>query len=69
MTTREPTTAMRQYALSAALAGVVALGAMAGWPLQAEAASQISRYQVSQYCVPPEQDPNSHRIYCGTGQG
>jgi len=61
-------TTMLQYALSAGLVGMVAIGAGGGWPGPvrpgAEAASQVS-----QYCVPPEQDPNSPRLYCRNGEG
>ncbi len=61
-------TTMLQYALRAGLAGVLTLGAVAGWPGSVQAGAEPAS-QVSQFCVPPEQDPSSHRLYCRNGQG
>jgi hypothetical protein len=72
-------TIMLRYALSAGLAGMVMISAAGAWlgPVRpgAEAArqvrSQVERQvnQVSQYCIPPEEHPNSPRFYCQNGPG
>jgi hypothetical protein len=60
--------AMLQYALSAGLVGMLAIGAGGGWPGPVRPGAEATS-QVSQYCVPPEQDPNSPRLYCRNGEG
>jgi hypothetical protein len=68
-------TTMLRYALSAGLAGMLTISAAGAWlgPVRpgAEAARQVGSQvnQVSQYCIPPEEHPNSPRFYCQNGPG
>ena len=55
-------TAILQHALSIALVGIDVLGGVPGLP--ATPAGEPSTRSV-QYCVPQDDDPNSHRFYCG----
>ena len=57
-------TAILQHALSIALVGTHALGGVPGLPVATTPAGEPSTRSV-QYCVPPDDNPNSHRFYCG----
>ena len=57
-------TAILQHALSIALVGIHALGGVPGLPVATTPAGEPSTRSV-QYCVPQDDDPNSHRFYCG----
>ena len=57
-------TAILQHALSIALVGIHALGGVPGLPAATTPAGEPSTRSV-QYCVPQDDDPNSHRFYCG----
>jgi hypothetical protein len=52
-----------QYALSAGIGCLLALDAMTGGPRAPRPGAQAAS-RVAQYCVLPEQEPNSHRLYC-----
>ena len=56
-------TAILQHALSIALVGIHALGGVPGLPAATTPAGEPSTRSV-QYCVPQDDDPNSHRFYC-----
>jgi hypothetical protein len=57
---------MLHYASTVALVGMLALGAGDHGPRSVRPkAGPLS--QVTQYCVPPDDDLNSHRFYCRTG--
>jgi len=52
---------MISAAMTSAVGLVLALTATSGSPVRVEKAA-MSR--TAQYCVPLEQNPNSHRVYC-----
>ena len=51
------------YASTLALAGMLALGDTDGGPRPAQPRIE-SLSRVTQYCVPPEDDPSPYRFYC-----
>jgi hypothetical protein len=51
------------YASTIALAGMLALGDTDGGPRPAPPRIE-SLSRVTQYCVPPEDDPSPYRLYC-----
>lgn len=56
-------TAMLRHALSIALVGIHALAGVPGLPVATTFAGEPSTRSV-QYCVPQDDDPNSHGLYC-----
>jgi hypothetical protein len=56
-----------KYAMSVGLGGMLALGAATGFGqvrTETDAASQVT-----QYCVPTHDNPDSHRFYCDKEDG
>ena len=60
------TTALK-YAMSVGLGGMLALGAATGFGLVWT--GTVAASQVTQYCVPPRDNPDAHRFYCGNEDG
>jgi hypothetical protein len=58
---------MRTHAIGAGLAGLLLLGAAAGFGPSATGPATAG--QVSQYCVPARDYPDAHRFYCDHEQG
>jgi hypothetical protein len=55
-----------RYAVSVGLVGALALGAATGWFAKARTEANASS-RVAQYCVPPEENSDTIRIYCRNG--
>jgi hypothetical protein len=52
-----------KYAMSVGLGGMLALGAATGFG-QVRTGT-VAASQVTQYCLPPRDNPDAHRFYCG----
>ena len=59
------TTALK-YAVGVGLGGMLALGAATGF---GEIRTTVAARQVTQYCIPPRDNPDAHRFYCGNEDG
>ena len=55
-------------AVSVGLVGAVALGAATGWSAKARTEAHAAS-RVAQYCVPPEENSDTIRVYCRNGHG
>ena len=60
------TTALK-YAMSVGLGGMLALGTATGFG-QLRTGTVAAR-QVTQYCIPPRDNPDAYRFYCGNEDG
>ena len=56
-----------KYAMGVGLGGMLALGAATGFD-QLRTGTVAAR-QVTQYCIPPRDNPDAHRFYCGNEDG
>ena len=53
-----------KYAMSVGLGGMLALGAATG--LGQARTRTVAASRVTQYCLPPHDNPDAHRFYCAT---
>jgi hypothetical protein len=56
-----------KYAMSVGLCGMLALGTATGFGQLR--AGTVAGLQVTQYCIPPRDNPDAHRFYCGNDDG
>jgi hypothetical protein len=56
-----------KYAMSVGLGGMLALGTPTDFG-QLRTGTVAAR-QVTQYCIPPRDNPDAHRFYCGNEDG
>jgi len=56
-----------KYAMSVGLCGMLALGTATGFGQLR--AGTVAGLQVTQYCIPPRDNPDAYRFYCGNEDG
>jgi hypothetical protein len=61
-------TTMLQYAMSAAVGGMLALASVTGSLAQLQSGAHAAN-QVAQYCAPPQEDSEVPKLYCRNEHG